>query len=308
MSIIIPNYLKEGDKIGICCPASQLKLETIQSMLTQLEFWGFEVVVGKTIGTSFNNFSGTDQERLDDFQTMLDDDEIKAILFGRGGYGFIRIIDHVDFTKFVANPKWLLGFSDITILHNHVHTHFGIATLHGHMSGGYLPEEFDNESTMSIYHGLMGLKSCVYTIPTKNIGTPKVTCHGQLIGGNLAVLVNLIGTPSDIDTKGKILVLEDVGEQKYNIDRMMYQLLRSGKLDHLAGLIVGSFTDSKEQNTPFGQNEYEIIWDLVAAFDYPVCFGFPVGHQPKNLTLKFGVEHTLNILADKIELIEHRIM
>lgn len=296
--------MQADDKIGICCPASQLALSDIQPMIAQLEFWGFEVVLGKTIGTHFNNFSATDADRLADFQAMLDDDSIKAILFGRGGYGFVRIIDYVNFDKFKQNPKWLLGFSDITVLHNHIHRHFGIATLHGHMSGGYRSDSFDNDSTMSIYHALTGSKTMQYQLDIASGVAAVETCSGPLVGGNLAVLASIIGTRSDIDTSGKILVLEDVGEQKYNIDRMMYQLLRAGKLHQLAGLIVGGFTDGKEQNTPFGQTEYEIIWDKVAQFDYPVCFGFPVGHQPKNMTLKFGVPHSLQIDAEKVVLTE----
>jgi muramoyltetrapeptide carboxypeptidase len=301
--MIIPPYLQQGDTIGICCPAGSLSVETIQPMITQLEFWGFEVKIGKTIGTNYHKFSGTDATRLQDFQEMLDDDNIKAILFGRGGYGFVRIIDFVNFDKFVKNPKWLLGYSDITVLHNHVHANFNIATIHAHMSGGYLAKEFDNDSTMSIYYALTG-KPSEYSIPTSK-NSEINSCRGELIGGNLATLVNLIGTPSDVNTNGKILVLEDVGEQIYNVDRMMWQLFRAGKLDHLAGLVVGGFTDAKDdKENPFGKNEYEIIWEKVSLYQYPVCFGFPVGHQAKNMALKFGVEHELRIEEDRIVLQE----
>jgi muramoyltetrapeptide carboxypeptidase len=303
MSIIIPKYLKEGSRIGICCPASKMSMEVVQPMIAQLEFWGFEVVLGNTVGTAFNNFSGTDKERLTDFQQMLDDDSIDAILFGRGGYGFSRIIDYVNFKKFTANPKWLLGYSDITIAHNHIHRNLGIATIHAHMSGGYAADSFDNDSTMSIYHALTNSRSLHYTINTTTSSEESI-CRGALVGGNLSVFMDTIGTASEIDTDGKILVLEDIGEYRYKVDRMMNQLLRCGKLDKLAGLIIGGFTDSLDQTVPFGQNEYELIWDKVAHFNYPVCFGFPVGHQAKNVALKLGVEHDLIISKDKIELKE----
>jgi muramoyltetrapeptide carboxypeptidase len=288
---MIPPYLKTGDKIGICCPSGALAIENIQSMVTNLEFWGFEVVVGKTVGTSHHKYADTDSKRLKDFQEMLDDDSIKAILFGRGGYGFVRIIDYVNFTKFSKSPKWLLGYSDITVLHNHLHSNFGIPTIHGHMSSGYMPKDFDNESTMSIYHALTG-KPINIEIATKNENEIN-NGTGILVGGNLAILSDLVGTPSDINTDGKILLIEDIGEFKHSVDRMMWQLMRCGKLDKLAGLIVGSFTDVPTEEVDFGMNEYQIIWEKVQQFSYPVCFGFPVGHQPRNMALKLGMPYTL---------------
>ncbi len=300
--ITIPPYLKAGDKIGICCPAGALSKEAIQPMITNLEFWGFEVVVGETVGTNHFKYADTDAKRLKDFQKMLDDDSIQAILFGRGGYGFVRIIDYVNFTKFCKAPKWLLGYSDITVLHSHLHSNYKIASIHGHMSAGYQAEYFDNESTMSIYHALTGTPTKI-EIPTKaeneiNSGT------GILIGGNLALLSDLVGTASDINTDGKILVIEDTGEHKHSVDRMLWQLMRNGKLDKLAGLIVGSFTDSPDQDAAFGMNEYQMVWEKVQQFSYPVCFGFPVGHQPKNRALKFGVMHTLTSNKNSIVLEE----
>jgi muramoyltetrapeptide carboxypeptidase len=298
----VPAYLQAGDKVGICCPAGALSLETIQPMITNLEFWGFEVVVGKTIGTSHHKYSDTDSKRLKDFQEMLDDDSIKAILFGRGGYGFVRIIDYVNFKKFVAKPKWLVGYSDITVLHNHMHTNYGIPTIHAHMSGGYAAANFDNESTMSIYHALTG-KPTYIEIPTKNENEIN-TGTGILVGGNLAILSDLIGTPSDINTDGKILVIEDIGEYKHSVDRMLWQLMRSGKFDKLAGLIVGGFADAPIEEIDFGVNEYQMVWEKVQQFAYPVCFGFPVGHQPKNMALKLGMTYTLESNKNSIVLKE----
>ncbi len=297
-----PPYLKTGDKIGICCPAGALALDDIKPMITNLEFWGFEVVVGSTVGSSYHKFAETDSKRLKDFQTMLDDDSIKAILFGRGGYGFVRIIDYVNFSKFIKNPKWLLGYSDITVLHNHLHTNYGIPTIHGHMGSGYMAKSFDNESTMSIYHALTG-KPIHIEIATKNENEVNKG-SGILIGGNLAVMSDLIGTPSDINTDGKILLIEDIGEYKHSVDRMLWQFMRCGKLDKLAGLIVGSFTDTPDEAVDFGMNEYQMIWEKVQQFSYPVCFGFPVGHQARNMALKLGVQYSLESNLNSIVLKE----
>jgi muramoyltetrapeptide carboxypeptidase len=300
--MIIPPYLKAGDTIGICCPSGALTLDAIQPMIAQLEFWGFDVKIGKTVGASWAKFAGTDLERLQDIQDMLNDPEIKAICFGRGGYGMVRIIDFINWNIYKKNPKWLVGFSDITVLHNHVHTNVGVATLHAHMQGGYAAEGFDNDSTMSIYHALTGKPTSIIinTVNENEINS----CKGELIGGNLAVISDLIGTRSDIDTVGKILFLEDIGEYKYNIDRMMWQLYRAKKLHHLAGLIVGGFTDVKDDEPNFPMTPNEIIWEKVGNFKYPVTFGFPVGHQSKNHALKVGVMHELNIEKNKISLTE----
>jgi muramoyltetrapeptide carboxypeptidase len=300
--MMTPYYLKPGDCIGICAPSGSVTVDTMQPMVQQLEFWGFEVKLGSTIGTNYSTFSATDSERLQDFQAMLDDDAIKAVFFARGGYGFVRIIDYVNWTKFQASPKWLVGYSDITVLHSHVHRHFQIPTIHAHMSGGYNKGHFDNDSLMSIYHTITG-KPAHYEIKT-TAASEHMTCRGALVGGNLAILSDLTGTISDIETSGKILVIEDVAEYKYNIDRMMWQLLRSGKLHDLAGLIVGSFTDTKDNDIPFPMNEYEIIWEKVEQFSYPVCFGFPVGHQAQNMALKLGVQHQLTMIDNTVKLTE----
>lgn len=298
----IPPYLKPGDCIGICCPAGALSLEDIQPMLNQLRAWGFEVVVGQTVGTQFGKFSAPDEVRILDFQTLLDNPNIKAILFGRGGYGVGRIIDHVRFDNFKLHPKWLLGYSDITVLHSHIHTQYGISTIHGHMSGGYKSKEFDAASTQSIFDVLTG-KPIHYDV-VSHVMNRKGSALGSLVGGNLCLMSDLVGTPSDIDTRGKILFIEDIAEYKYNLDRKLWQLLRAGKLDQLSGLIVGGFTDTLDNEVPFGMTEYEIVWEKVKDFDYPVCFDFPVGHQPRNVALKCGVVYELNVREEQVSLIE----
>ncbi len=299
---IIPPYLQAGDTIGITCPAGAVNLENMQYMFDQLQAWGFKIKIGATVGTSYFKFSATDEERVSDLQSMLDDTDIKAILFGRGGYGVVRIIDQLDFTKFCASPKWLVGYSDITCLHSHVFSRYGIATMHAHMGGGYLPTDRDEFSTQSIVQALQG-KSIKYQVEAHKMNRLG-EARGILVGGNLALLSDLVGTTSDIHTEGKILCIEDIGEYKYNLDRMMWQLKRSGKLDKLAGLIVGGFTDTLDNEVPFGMSEYDIVWEKVKDYDYPVCFDFPMGHQPKNWALKFAIEYSLVVDTMGVRLVE----
>ena len=301
--MIIPPYLKVGDTIGITCPAGAVNLTDMEAMFNQLEVWGYRLKIGATLGSSYYKFAATDQARVADLQQMLDDEEIKAILFGRGGYGVVRIIDQLNFENFLQYPKWLVGYSDITCLHSHIHTQYNMASIHGHMGAAYRLENQDLFSTMQINQLLTG-NTCTYNISThesNRVGQAK----GQLIGGNLALLSDLIGTKSDIDTTGKILVIEDIGEYKYNIDRMMWQLLRANKLNKLAGLIVGSFTDTLDNEVPFGMSEHEIVWEKVKDFNYPVCFNFPVGHQALNYPLKFGAVHTLTVEETSVILQEN---
>jgi muramoyltetrapeptide carboxypeptidase len=294
----IPSYLEQGDTIGIVCPAGYMPFEKAQTCIDTLLQWGYKVKTGKTLGsTSQNYFSGTDEERLKDFQEMLDDDEVSAVLCGRGGYGVTRIIDQISFKKFRKNPKWIIGFSDITVLHSHIYTNYEIATLHAPMAAAFNDGGAGNEYVQSLKRVLKG-KVINYNCASHEFNRPgKAT--GELVGGNLALLAHLVGSESDIKTKNRILFLEDVGEYLYNIDRMMYQLKRAGKLSKLAGLIVGRFTDNKDTERPFGQSVDEIIRDAVSEYDYPVCFNFPVGHEKENYALKIGVEYDLKI--DKFE-------
>jgi muramoyltetrapeptide carboxypeptidase len=300
--MIIPPYLQKGSTIGITCPAGAVNSEEMQPMFAQLEAWGFNLKIGKTIGTSFNKFSATDADRLADLQSMLDDDAIEAVFFGRGGYGVVRILDQIDFTQFKQKPKWLLGYSDITAFHSHLNNQMKISSIHAHMGGGYKPNDFDALSTQSIFDVITG-KPIQYVIPAHAMNRVGVA-KGELVGGNLALLSDLVGTDSDIHTQGKILFIEDIGEYKYNIDRMLWQLLRAGKLSQLAGLIVGGFTDTQDNPVPFGMTEYEIVWEKVKDFSYPVCFDFPVGHQARNMALKVGMQYQLAIENNQVVLEE----
>ena len=297
--IKIPPYLQKGDTIGLVCPAGLMPVEKVSECIRVInEEWAFTIKVGTTIGHQYHYFSGTDEERLEDFQHMLDDENVKAILCARGGYGLSRIIDKIDFTNFKKNPKWIIGFSDVTILHSHIYRNHHISTLHAPMANAFNEDGFKNEYVQSLRHALEGKKIKYQCKP--HAFNKKGQAIGELVGGNLSLLAHLVGTDSDIKTKGRILFIEDVGEYLYNVDRMMYQLKRSGKLDKLAGLIVGGFTDMKDTERPFGQTVHEIIRDAVAEYDYPVCFDFPVSHEKENYALKIGVGYKLKVGKNKV--------
>jgi muramoyltetrapeptide carboxypeptidase len=280
--MVSPKYLKGGDKIAIIAPAGKIDKNSVNFAEEKLESWGLNVVLGEHLFKNHFQYSGKDKERLSDFQKTLDDNDIKAVLCARGGYGLIRIIDQLDFTSLQKNPKWIIGFSDITILHSHIHSNFGIETLHATMAAGLT----DHSSAELLRNVLFG-NSLKYQLDTTLL-SKHGKAKGILIGGNLAMLCSLIGSKSDIATTGKILFIEDVGEYLYRLDRMMWQLKRAGKLQNLAGLIVGGMRDMKDNDHPFGKSAYEIISEAVAAYDYPVCFGFPAGHQTDNRTLILG--------------------
>lgn len=301
--ITTPPYLQEGDTIGIVCPAGYMAAEKAQTCIHTLQEWGYQVRTGSTLGgRSTTYFSGTDEERLNDLQQMLDDTSIKAILFGRGGYGTGRIIDRLSFKKFRKHPKWLIGYSDITVLHAHLYRNYEIASLHSPMAGAFNEEGYKNEYILSLKNALEG-KKAVYNVDghAKN---REGEATGELIGGNLALLAHLTGTDSDIKTRGRILFIEDVGEQLYNIDRMLHQLKRSGKLSKLAGLVFGGFTELKDTERPFGQTIHEILSAIVEEYDYPVCYDFPVSHTDRNYALKVGAEYKLTVKISGVKLEE----
>jgi muramoyltetrapeptide carboxypeptidase len=299
----IPPYLQPGNTIALVCPSGYMAIEKAQTCIDVLQQWGYKVKVGTTVGSqSANYFSGTDEERLVNFQQILDDDEVHAVLCARGGYGLTRIIDYINFKKFKKNPKWVIGYSDITVLHSHIYTNYGIATLHSPMAAAFNDGGFNNQYVQSLKQVLAG-KRIKYECAT-HVFNKKGEAVGELVGGNLAMLAHMVGTQSDIKTKGKILFIEDVGEYLYNIDRMMRQLKRSGKLNKLAGLIIGGFSDTKDTDRPFGQTVYEIIQDVVKEYDYPVCYGFPVSHEKENYALMVGQGYKLKVGKSKVSLEE----
>lgn len=291
-----PPYLKKGSVIGITCPSSYVPLERIEFAANILRNEGFEVLLGKTAGTQFNYFSGTDDERLADLQQMLDDPKLDAILMGRGGYGMSRIIDRLDFTKFQQYPKWICGFSDIVVLHSHIQANYQIPTLHSPMCNAFKAESLKSDHIASLYKALKG-EELIYQFPSSEYNR-QGAAEGIMTGGNLAILSHVTGSVSEVDMNGKILFIEDIGEHLYSIDRLMLNLKRAGKLDKLKALLVGSFTDIEDTERPFGQTVEQIIWDKVKEYDYPVAFNFPCGHQEINYTLRLGTRHKF-IVTDK---------
>lgn len=304
----VPPYLVEGDTIGITCPAGYITAEEIEASVIQMKSWGFNVVIGKTVGARDFTFGGTDQERLEDLQQMLDDPTIKAIMCARGGYGAIRIVDQLDFSTYKSSPKWIIGFSDITILHCHINSNYHVATIHSKMCNSFpsnweTAEPIQIDTIKAIEQALKGEKMTYQAVanPNNRIGEAK----GELIGGNLRCIENLAGSKSEIETSGKILFLEDTGEALYSIDRMFFNLKRSGKLKKLKGLIIGGFKLKVEDaGDPFGKTLIDIVLEKVAEYNYPVCFDFPVGHQKANFALKCGVKHRLDVGVEGTKLEE----
>lgn len=296
-----PPYLKKGDTIGIVAPAGFMPLEKMEACIHTLENWGYQVKLGNTThSNSTNYFSGTDDERLADLQMMLDDKDVKAILCARGGYGMSRIVDRIDFKRFKKNPKWIIGFSDITVLLAHVYARFKIASLHAPMAAAF--QDGENPYVLSLKQALQG-EAAHYSAaahPDNNNG--KAT--GVLVGGNLSLWVHLLGTASEVNASKKILFLEEIGEYAYSVDRMLVQLKRTKSLRKVRGIIIGGFTDCKDTERPFGCTIHEVIRRHFSDLNIPVCYGFPVSHNTENYALKFGVRHELQVQDDGVSLHE----
>ncbi|MEM7161677.1 MAG: LD-carboxypeptidase [Bacteroidota bacterium] len=287
-----PSSLREGNRIKIISTARKISHEELVPAITLLKSWGLEVELGKHLFDEYNQFAGEDEKRAADFQEALDNPDIKAVLFARGGYGTVRIIDKIDFSKFKKNPKWLCGYSDITVIHNHVHR-LDIETLHSTM-----PINFKDNSVLS----LNSLKQVLFGeklhISADHFHLNRNgSANGEVVGGNLSILYSLTGTNSDLDTNGKILFIEDLDEYLYHIDRMMQNLLKSGKLANLKGLIVGGMTEMNDNSIPYGKTASEIISETVSEFHFPVCYIFPAGHQKDNRCLILGRQ--ANFIVDE---------
>ncbi|HEX8531766.1 MAG TPA: LD-carboxypeptidase [Cytophagales bacterium] len=292
-----PAPLQSGQKVTVLAPAGLISREAVAAGLEGLREWGLDVETGEHLFARSGQFAGTDAQRLADLQRALDDPETAAIVCARGGYGTTRIVDELDFTAFLRQPKWLVGYSDITTLHLHLHR-LGVESLHATM-----PLLFNRDTPPSIesLQNLLFGGEMDYSVAPHPLNRPGEG-SGVLVGGNLALLVSNIGTASDVDTQGKVLFLEDINEYLYSIDRMMVQLKRSGKLAGLAGLVVGHFTDSKDNDIPFGKDPHEIVADAVRAYEFPVCYGFPVGHEPENRAMPCGRTVRLTVGPDQVTL------
>lgn len=305
---IIPPYLEKGDCIGITSPAGYILLDAIKPAIQQIEGWGFRVKVGSCIGKRDFTFGGTDEERAADFQQMLDDPSIKAILCARGGYGAVRLVDRINWKGLPAQPKWIIGFSDITVIHAHLSRTVGLASVHSKMCNSF-PDVWEKadaiqmDTIRSIRDAISGIKMEYRVLP--NAANRKGRARGRLIGGNLKTIESLTGSASDIRTNGKLLFVEDTGEYLYSIDRMFWNLKRSGKLEQLAGLIVGGFkVKTDDPGDEFGRNLQDIVLEVTKPYSFPVCFDFPVGHQKNNFALKCGVEHRLQVGPEEVLLSE----
>lgn len=294
-----PPYLKKKDKIAIVSTARKISVKEIELAIQTFESWGLEIVLGKTIGIANNQFAGSDEERAADFQEMMNRTDIKAIVCGRGGYGTVRIMDYLDFTAFTHNPKWIVGYSDVTILHAHINNYLGIQTLHSTM-----PINFGNNTEASISTLKLTLFGEAENISFQsNILNRFGTCEGEIIGGNLSILYSILGTKSGFNPDGKILFIEDLDEYLYHIDRMMMALKRAGKLNKLKALIVGGMTQMNDNTIPFGKNAKEIIKEHCQEFNYPICFDAPFGHIDNNIALNFGKKIKLSIEEEKVSIV-----
>jgi muramoyltetrapeptide carboxypeptidase len=293
-----PPRLKAGDYIAIIAPASKVEKSYIETAMKVFDSWGLNIITGKYLFASHYKYAGTDRERIYDVQAMLNHPDVKAIICARGGYGFNRIIDQIKYQAFLSNPKWIVGFSDITAWHCQLST-MGFQSLHAIM-----PSYFEKKNAGI---GLDSLKAVLFGHPQHIVCSPQIgnrpgSTQGVLTGGNLALLCTMIGTQSDFHTDGKILFLEDVGENLYNIDRMMVHLKRSGKLDRLAGCVIGKFTESLETPEDFGKDAFSIIREQFQSYDYPLCFDFPAGHIPDSYAMPFGRNVNLRITNDQVTL------
>jgi muramoyltetrapeptide carboxypeptidase len=292
LTMIFPEFLQRGDRIRIIAPSGKVSRDKVLPGIDLLQDAGYEVIVGRHVFDRHFQYAGTDQQRTADFQEAIIDRQTKAIICARGGYGSARIIEKIDFSPLLENPKWLVGFSDITVLHS-VLNKLGLASIHGAMPAFYLENKKPSKSFYSLIAALTSGVSGAEISPHPLNRNGSAT--GELVGGNLSLLYSLQGTPWQLNAQGRILLIEDLSEYLYHIDRMMQNLKLSGQLNNLAGLVVGGFTEIQDNESPFGKSAYEIIREAVEGYNFPVCFDFPSGHIPKNLSLVMGASYRLEV-------------
>lgn len=288
-----PPYLNRGDRVAIAAPARKISADELDPAIKLFESWGLEVTLPEHLFDTDHQFAGDDTTRAALLQQLLDDPEVRAVFCARGGYGTVRLVDRLDFSAFAQHPKWIVGFSDITVLHSHIHRHLGIETLHATMPID-IPGIGSYPSTDSMHRCLWG-EQIAYRCAAQQLNR-NGEAEGEVVGGNLSILYSLCGSPSDIDTASKILFIEDLDEYLYHIDRMMMNLKRNGHLDNLAGLVVGSLSKMHDNTVHFGHTAEEIVREAVAEYSYPVCFGFEAGHiGTNNLALPLGHRAHLSV-------------
>ena len=297
--LIQPPYLKAGDTVAIVAPSGILlnRNKEIDQAVDLLKSWNLNVVIGKHLFNQNGHFAGTDEERTSDFQKALDNPNIKAIWAARGGYGTVRILDKLDYTKFKEQPKWVIGYSDITALHNQIHNE-GYESIHALMCTSLIDEVEDIKENISSFKDAIFGKPLTYIIEGSTYNKTG-TAMGQLVGGNLTLLHTMLGSKTSIDTKDKILFFEEIGEHAYHIDRMLQSLKRAGYFENCKGMIVGSISKIRKNTTEFGRTIEEIFLDVVAEYDFPVLFNFPAGHEDDNRALILG--RNIQLTVDSIQ-------
>ena len=293
---VTPPFLKRGDKIGIISTARKISMQEVACCISIFENQGYQVVLGKNLFSEYNQFAGTDVQRLLDIQEMLDDTSINAIVCARGGYGTVKIIDNIDFSRFIKNPKWIIGYSDVTVLHSHIFANYQILTIHATMPINFSVDGAINNSVQRLLDAISG-KSLNYKFNSNPFNKEGIM-QGEMVGGNLSILYSLTGTSSQLNTAGKILFIEDLDEYIYHIDRMMMNLKRAGMLENLKGLVVGGMSQMHDNAVPFGKSAEEIISDTVKGYNYPVCFNFPAGHIDENYAFINGGNVKIEIVKD----------
>ncbi len=296
---IIPPYLKKGDRVAVVSPSYVVDRAAVMNAVKIIESWGLQVTMGASCLAAEGPFAGTDSQRIIDLQLALDDSTVKAVMCTRGGYGMSRIIDKIDFTAFVASPKWIVGYSDITVLNMWVGTLFGVASIHGEMLLNY-NNPARTARTITTVRDLLFGKAPEYKWDGVTVNTN--TAKGILTGGNLAMLYSLAGTIARPETEGKILFIEDIGEYYYAVDRMLQSLRLAGMLNNLAGLLVGDFGDMQDQKIPFGKSVEEIVSEVAGSFGYPIFFGFPSGHSDDNPAIYLGREAAITADSSSLNL------
>lgn len=295
--MIFPRSLRKGDKIAIIAPAGRLPINGLDEAVKVLTSWGLKVILAKHVYDTDNYFAGTDAARLKDLQQAFDNPSIMAVLCARGGYGVTRILEKIELEAIKKSPKWVIGFSDITALHLKLENQ-GIASIHGPMGTSFTNE--NNHAAINSLKGLLFDGVSKVVINESGVRTGSVTA--AITGGNLSLIMDSLGTTEEIDTRNKILFVEEIGEKTYKIDRMFQQLLRAGKLDNLAGLVIGHFSEINEGDTPFGESWQEVIKKITEPYSYPLAFGFNIGHEPENMSLVMGGQYQLNVDSESATL------
>ena len=296
--MLIPPYLKMGDTVALTAPARAITPDEITITLQWLKDEGFNSIFTSALFEKENQFAGSDTVRAADFQAHLNNPDVKAIICARGGYGAMRLLDKLDFAPLQQSPKWICGYSDITVLHSHIHAQLDMATLHCTMPINITVDTWHNQAARTLLHALRGEK-LEYIIDNHPFNRIEET-EAVLVGGNLSILYSLLESSASLDTTDKILLIEDVGEYLYHIDRMILSLKRAGKLQHIKGLLVGGFSDMNDNAVPYGQTAEEIIAEQCADYDFPIIFGVPTGHIADNRAFKLGMNCKIQIFENKV--------